>query len=252
MAKRGRLKHGKVPDWLARYIELKSDLSNEMSEKEIAEACGITQFWLYAFKRKHPEVQKIVNDNLKKQEEFLWERARKLAYNRMKKSDKILQVVLEMTGQHNNPESVNRYMAMSRDMLIAQIKAKLNGLDGLKTLLDEKVPGMDEAYGAPRAVQQDGPYPTTKPKVVNDTVAPDNNVITNTTDLGDVDSIIASASTFSSKDISVADKLAANSIDDIGHVEFEEVEDTGDTIEENREEHSGLGKEDSVNEGRKS
>lgn len=117
------LKH---PEWVIKYIEIMSDYSTNYTTKQMAAKLSMSRQGIYQYLVKHSEINDIIATNLKKQQNTLRIKAMKALYNRLNKSDKALQIALEIAGEYQRSETLNINEHKTREQLLRETKVKID------------------------------------------------------------------------------------------------------------------------------
>mgnify|MGYP001496371545 CR=1 FL=1 len=120
--------------WVVRYIEIKSDLDNELTDKEIAKLLDITPVGLCYMRKAHPEVNDQILENIKRQTNTAGVSSMKALKRRIDAgSDKCIQLGLEMSGLYTpKSELTNRYEGQDKAQIINDIKRRLAAARGVQ------------------------------------------------------------------------------------------------------------------------
>lgn len=120
------------PTWVGKYIDLKSQIDNIETDVSIATSLNISRENIYAFKRRHPDVDEIISDRLKLQYSKLGNRALLRLYELVKgtSNPKLIQLALEI-GMHYTQKTdiTNRYDNMDKREVVKDL---LNHIKRLK------------------------------------------------------------------------------------------------------------------------
>ena len=123
------MKYEGYKDWQVKYIEYKSILGENYTDLELVKKVGVSRQSISDFKSKNPQIFDIIRHNLTKQIAKLGNKALQCLYNRMPKSDKCVQMGLEIAGIYTpKQEQVNRYETVDVKDNIKEIQRKLRNI----------------------------------------------------------------------------------------------------------------------------
>jgi hypothetical protein len=115
------------PTYILKYIEYKSQIDCNITDTAFCKEVDMSRQGLYQYLCKHPEIEELIASNLHKQITKLGNKALKELYNRISKSDKALQIALEMSNLYiTKTESINKYESMPKTDLIKDIHRQIN------------------------------------------------------------------------------------------------------------------------------
>ena len=117
------------PDWVNKYIEYRADITESYTDLALAKLLGIHKQTIAQYKQSHPELEEIIGQKLERQMNKVRNRAYQALFNRIAKSDKALQLALEITGIYTpKTEQTTTLKSMDADAKRRHIKALVNSM----------------------------------------------------------------------------------------------------------------------------
>jgi len=138
------------PDWAMKYIEYRSDITESYTDLQLAKILGISKQTICNFKRTHPDLEERIGQKLERQMSQIRNKAFQQLFARMGKSDRALQIALEMTGLYT-PRTDNTTTIKSMD---AEAKRK-----HIKALVNSLLKGGEDGDNTPKTVDSTSDTP---------------------------------------------------------------------------------------------
>lgn len=117
------------PDWVNKYIEYRSDITESYTDLALAKMLGIHKQTIAQYKQSHPELEEIIGTKLERQVNKIRNKAFQALFERINKSDKALQLALEITGVYTpRTEQTTTLKSMDSDAKRRHIKLLVNSI----------------------------------------------------------------------------------------------------------------------------
>ena len=110
----------KYPEWVPKYIEIYSDITNQLNKGEVADLCNISRETIFRYfqtnTEKRIEIDRIIYDNIKAQKHIIGTLGMQQLVKKLKSkkvSDKAIQMGLTLSGDYiEQSNNTNRYTDM--------------------------------------------------------------------------------------------------------------------------------------------